>query len=227
MKFNIPQPCHENWEEMTPEAQGRFCGACSQIVIDFSEMTDEEVLAIFLKKNKKACGRFKPSQLENPPMPPIESSIFHNPLRVFAIALLISFQLVLFAPEKAMAQGEVIVHLDKAEKKRNHLRGMVKDSLQQPLPFAKVSIVGFNLETHTDIDGYFEIPFKKKKNVLVEIQYFGYEALIVPYLAGYEEIMALEMKVASPPPEIRIVGIMAPPNYNYDQKKKIKKKEKH
>jgi len=60
----IENPCHENWDQMTPETQGRFCSSCEKIVIDFSEMSDSEILQFFNKpKTEKICGRFKTEQL--------------------------------------------------------------------------------------------------------------------------------------------------------------------
>lgn len=64
MRISIPKPCNENWNEMTPEQQGAFCKVCSKVVVDFSKMSDEEVIAYLeKKKEEKTCGRFKASQL--------------------------------------------------------------------------------------------------------------------------------------------------------------------
>lgn len=64
MKVSIPKPCHEDWNDMTPENQGAFCKVCSKVVVDFSNMSDEEVIRYFEnKKQEKTCGRFRVSQL--------------------------------------------------------------------------------------------------------------------------------------------------------------------
>ncbi|MBP6731344.1 MAG: hypothetical protein KA149_04755 [Chitinophagales bacterium] len=64
MKISIPKPCNENWNDMTPELQGAFCKVCSKVVVDFSSMSDEEVINYFeRKKEEKTCGRFRASQL--------------------------------------------------------------------------------------------------------------------------------------------------------------------
>lgn len=64
MKISIPTPCNENWNDMTPEQQGAFCKVCSKVVVDFSAMSDEEVISYFeRKKDEKTCGRFRASQL--------------------------------------------------------------------------------------------------------------------------------------------------------------------
>jgi TonB-dependent SusC/RagA subfamily outer membrane receptor len=65
LQLSIPEPCHENWQQMTPTDQGRFCNACAKEVVDFSMMTDTEVLNYFTAlTHDKVCGRALPSQLE-------------------------------------------------------------------------------------------------------------------------------------------------------------------
>jgi hypothetical protein len=49
LQLTIPKPCHENWEQMTPVEQGRFCASCQKQVIDFTNMNDRQ-LATFFKK---------------------------------------------------------------------------------------------------------------------------------------------------------------------------------
>ena len=63
-ELSIPKPCHENWNAMTPNQQGRFCGACQKTVIDFSSMSDRQVAEFFKKPLGTLCGRLHPDQLE-------------------------------------------------------------------------------------------------------------------------------------------------------------------
>jgi hypothetical protein len=62
--LHIPEPCHEDWNKMNPVQQGRFCQSCSKQVVDFSLMTDHEVLNYFKNASGKTCGRFNTDQLE-------------------------------------------------------------------------------------------------------------------------------------------------------------------
>ncbi|WP_162143032.1 TonB-dependent receptor plug domain-containing protein [Chryseobacterium gregarium] len=63
MKITIPQSCHENWDTMTPDEQGRFCSVCSKTVRDFTAASDEDIATAFSGISETACGQFKASQL--------------------------------------------------------------------------------------------------------------------------------------------------------------------
>ncbi|RAK64598.1 hypothetical protein DLM85_18080 [Hymenobacter edaphi] len=47
---------------MTPVAGGRYCAACEKVVVDFTQMSEVEVLA-WLSRHGRRCGRFRPRQL--------------------------------------------------------------------------------------------------------------------------------------------------------------------
>lgn len=67
MIVNIPNPCTENWDLMTKTEQGKHCASCNKVVIDFSGMSDEQIVKILLEqKGKKVCGNFYNTQLKKP-----------------------------------------------------------------------------------------------------------------------------------------------------------------
>ncbi len=113
--ISIPKPCHEDWNKMTPDAKGAFCGSCQKSVYDFSKKTDEEIIEVFEKEEKgKICGRFAPAQLTRPVVS------FGNPnttsrLAIFAYALLMVFGAALFngadAYGQEMMKGEMKVKM--------------------------------------------------------------------------------------------------------------------
>lgn len=60
----INKPCEKNWDDMTPRGEGKFCGHCNKIVVDFTSMTDEQIIAYLTeKKGQKTCGYFKDEQV--------------------------------------------------------------------------------------------------------------------------------------------------------------------
>lgn len=65
MHITIPEPCHENWGEMTPTQRGAFCQKCAVDVIDFSGKSAHEIKATLdAHIGKHLCGRFEKKQLQ-------------------------------------------------------------------------------------------------------------------------------------------------------------------
>ncbi|MCX6180525.1 MAG: hypothetical protein NT150_01175 [Bacteroidetes bacterium] len=63
-KITIPKPCHENWDQMTPNEQGKHCCACEKTVVDFTKMEAQEIKSFFeSRKTEKVCGHFYASQV--------------------------------------------------------------------------------------------------------------------------------------------------------------------
>jgi hypothetical protein len=62
IKITIPEPCHEDWGEMTQQDKGKFCSSCKKVVYDMSVMTDNEIIKL-IEADDKVCGRFKNDQL--------------------------------------------------------------------------------------------------------------------------------------------------------------------
>lgn len=71
--LEVPKPCHEDWSNMTPEGRGRFCASCSKQVVDFSLMSDQQIINYFSNATGKTCGRFSDDQLKRPLIPVKES----------------------------------------------------------------------------------------------------------------------------------------------------------
>lgn len=75
IQINIPQPCHEDWDKMTPQEQGRFCDSCRKCVVDFTGFSDEELYRFFREhEGEQVCGHVSRGQLNRsisiPPAPP-------------------------------------------------------------------------------------------------------------------------------------------------------------
>ena len=63
IQLTVPKPCEEAWDNMQPAQGGRHCASCQKVVIDFSRMTDAQLLDYF-RKNNGGCGRFTSEQLD-------------------------------------------------------------------------------------------------------------------------------------------------------------------
>ncbi|MCR4031658.1 MULTISPECIES: energy transducer TonB [Flavobacterium] len=99
-KITIAEPCHENWDQMTPNENGRFCMSCSKTVIDFTSMLPEEIQHFFIQnKNEKICGRFRKSQLESITIQ-IPNRVLYTQThyhKIFLLALFITMGTTLFS----------------------------------------------------------------------------------------------------------------------------------
>jgi hypothetical protein len=99
-KITIPEPCHEDWNKMKPNENGRFCMSCSKTVIDFSSMLPEEIQHYFIQnQNKKICGRFKQSQLDSITIQIPNRLLYSqtNYHKMFLLALFIAMGTTLFS----------------------------------------------------------------------------------------------------------------------------------
>ncbi|MBN8822141.1 MULTISPECIES: hypothetical protein [unclassified Spirosoma] len=63
LTIHIPNPCHERWEEMQPTEQGRFCASCQKTVIDYSALSDQELVKLLRNASGQICGRLRDDQL--------------------------------------------------------------------------------------------------------------------------------------------------------------------
>ena len=81
VSLTIPQPCHQSWAVMTPAAVGRHCAACAKTVVDFTQQTDDEILAYLAgAASNRTCGRFAAGQLECP----LQRAVLAAPTRWWA-----------------------------------------------------------------------------------------------------------------------------------------------
>lgn len=182
--FNITvaEPCHEDWNKMSPVEQGRFCGSCQKNVIDFTTKSDEEIIAFFNNYNGSSCGRFANEQLNRP----IKILALKPASRFvrYAASLLLP---AAFVSTKSNAQttspttGDTIVtaQIDLPEDivvgtyikaptiAEKVVKGQVIDAVtNEPLAGVSVTLKGSDRGVVTDDNGGFTIAFTSRKDVL-------------------------------------------------------------
>lgn len=69
IQLRIDDPCSERWDGMSPREEGRFCFSCNKTVVDFTGMTDQEILGWFANSQGVVCGRFRGGQLQRELLP--------------------------------------------------------------------------------------------------------------------------------------------------------------
>lgn len=107
MNISINEPCHENWDAMTPNQQGAFCHSCKKDVVDFSKMSVEKIKEFFSKpQDGRVCGRFEEKQLQELSFDDFFARFrYWNFGRKFAIIFFLAFGFWIFS-NSALAQSE-------------------------------------------------------------------------------------------------------------------------
>jgi len=66
LQLHIAEPCHEDWNKMITTDQGRYCQSCCKQVVDFTTMSDAQIMKYLSNTAQKTCGRFASEQLDRP-----------------------------------------------------------------------------------------------------------------------------------------------------------------
>lgn len=185
MKLSIHTPCSESFDKFEPTKAGGFCQNCQKEVIDFTSMTDAEVLRYFKEKQGKTCGYFAPSQLKSYPSI-TESHSRWSPRWIGASLLGISL-LTFFPISNIHAQSNNVpqaidltylemakVHAPKPASDTFLVTGIVLDENDEPMPGASVLVKGTTNGVFTDRDGKFSLKGVSIKDVLI-FSYVGYQ----------------------------------------------------
>jgi hypothetical protein len=191
IQIQVPTPCHEKWEHMQPRAEGSFCNSCQKTVIDFTKMTDNQLMAYFKKPAANVCGRFYTEQLETAYALPVKRIPW---LKYF---LQISIPALLFNI-KATAQHLIkknMVVTEQLEKKQASIllpehfviNGSITNFSGEPVPYATVMIAGTNKGIATDSMGRYSLKLAANDTQL-EITAVGYEKKIVTITSKREDI---------------------------------------
>jgi hypothetical protein len=191
LSLSIPQPCSEKWDNFTPTSNGGFCSSCSKVVVDFSKMTDHEIIRFLSKKQTQTCGRFRSDQLNK--IYSYQPTVSINPgLTLFKAGAL--SLLLLLVSKQTYAQGEVRKTQTEVIQNESHssnkfnekssftVRGIVKDEEGNPMPGTSVILKGTVHGISTDADGRFEFPIKLKPGDVLICSFIGYdtEEFVVP-----------------------------------------------
>jgi phage protein U len=82
--LRLDNPCPESWDGMAPTAKERFGQQCAKNVVDFTGMTDDQVLVILKTFNENLCGRIDDSQLNRYLVTHTETTLSAQLFKVFA-----------------------------------------------------------------------------------------------------------------------------------------------
>lgn len=176
--IDIPVPCHENWNEMTPVEQGRFCNQCSKKVFDFTNMSDGQIIHV-LEKNESICGRLQPEQLNRNlyQVPNYRPVFFPLPQLLFGF---LAFASPAFVYSQNTTQMELIKGNVEVSPANRIIEGKLIDSTDmEPVLFSKVILQTadgkFIAGAQTEVDGYFKIIVPEVEDDFLYLTFPGYQ----------------------------------------------------
>lgn len=223
--LNIPSPCSEKWSDFSPTDTGGFCSSCQKTVVDFTKMTDEEVVHFFASAPANACGRFRADQLKS-------YSYRHNTavrpgLRLFLASFICVALSLLSRPGQAqatsyeakttiVAERKTITHAQFTTEEYT-VKGVVKSREDKMiLPGVNVVLKGSNIGTMTDADGYFEFPKKLKEGDVLVFSFLGLASKEFKVKAGKDQNIEIDLELMMDMDitgEVLVVGAFeTPPN---------------
>lgn len=178
LTLSIPTPCSQHRSAFTPVEGGGFCSSCSKVVVDFTKMTDAQMIEYLQKVKGETCGTFRADQLKTFSLhPPLKVQTGFNVFKAGLIGLL------LFALSRP-SQAQVDVRksgteLAPATLTANDTTGIIFKGIvtsaddQSVMPGVNVVIKGTPIGTVTDASGRFQLPEKVRKGDVLVFSFIG------------------------------------------------------
>lgn len=171
----IPKPCHEDWNKMTAIQQGKFCSACSKQVIDFSLMSDNQVLNVISNQSGKLCGRFDADQLQRQL---VQTKIKKKKSWWMALTMPLLFLFDKSEAQKISNKADTIIEVQERNDlivgklvynpiKQITIKGKVVDENNNPVPFATIKQKETENAIVADADGNFSIIIEKSNTDII------------------------------------------------------------
>ena len=186
---SINKPCHENWENMTQSNQGKFCASCAKNVIDFSKMSDKEIINVLEQNSGKnsgnLCGRFQQKQLNRTILYENKTNNFTKFYQILSGLLFFSFAestAEVIKPRTSISPTRTDISESKDSlkmpPKNETLKGKIIDKKGEAIPGVNINIKNTTLIAVSDDNGEFSIFISdtlKMDTLTVQIDAMGYE----------------------------------------------------
>ncbi|MCH7397105.1 carboxypeptidase-like regulatory domain-containing protein [Belliella sp. DSM 107340] len=196
LKISIKNPCDKKWDSLSINENGGFCSKCKTTVLDFTNLSNEEILQYMNKSNQKVCGKINKHH---------KSHLFDT-ARTYkhSLAFKVITGLFLFAgTDKINAKNQIpqdknytigqtsqeLLRIDFQVLKNNNsesfISGKVIDAItREPIPGAVILLKNTQVGTTSSIEGKFKIDIpndlKRKKNE-IEVRFIGYETISMKF----------------------------------------------
>ena len=186
MNIQIDKPCAEDFKTFKKTATGGFCNSCKKTVVDFTKMSDQEILNYFSSEKSKTCGLFLESQLKSYSNPILSSNRKQSTTfasSIFGLSLVSLLSLTNSYSQEKTDTNTTIIKENIATKKNNDsadsnekitVSGIISD-IAGPLPGANIYLKNQNISTQTDVNGKFTFPKQLQPGDVLLVTYIGYK----------------------------------------------------
>ena len=226
LQLSITQPCHENWQQMNATEKGRYCNACAKEVVDFTALSDTEVLYYFINKKKEnVCGRLYEEQLNRDFIKPV-----YTPKKIawywnyFVMILLFMFKgnagkAQAIQQQHPLEQGNksgtlitlggIVGGISTTPNKAFEITGKITDKNGAIIPAATIKIKGINNAALTDAGGAYRLTGISKKDIIV-VSAIGYNSIEMKVNASGQNNCVL--RESSLMGDVVVVGLISADN---------------
>ncbi len=221
--LSIPTPCSEQWGDFSPTPSGGHCSVCTIDVVDFTMMSDQEIVDFFVENKGFSCGKMRPEQLKCYGIPQISwAARVSKFLKVGLLGItLLGWQHTAYTkelPEKQFFKKQLTLLTNQDTVAAASYEGMVIDEMNGPLPGVNVYVKGTTNGTVTDIDGQFKISHALKEGDVLVFSSIGYNTEELLITAEMPALITLEMKMY-----VALLGMVATEDIYVKEPSKIKK----
>ncbi len=173
--------CDQKWDDMPEHGDGRLCEACDRVLVDFTGLSEQEILTQQIVNNFKLCGSYTKTQIdrihryhllqESKKKTPWLVSLLMggsilSPLLINAQSPFPIDSIVAQSPAIPGVPGNISVPFLKTKyvsADSIYVSGVVKDMTSgETLPFAILRIEGVEGQTFSDIEGRFDFTLPVK-----------------------------------------------------------------
>ena len=217
--ISVENPCSEKFENFAKTEKGRFCTSCEKEVIDFTKMSQTELIDYLCKNPSSTCGRFKSRQIGNPLNAigmETNSNILTKGIGAMAFSLLTLCTVSnITAQETATTYGAQKTEINTAQntyltdssfQESYTIKGTVVDEDNLPLAGVNVVLKGIAEGIITDLDGKFEFPKDLTVGDVLVFSYLGYDTKI--YEVKTNASKTIEIDIAFDDADIELMGAL-------------------
>jgi carboxypeptidase-like protein len=207
--ISIPEPCRQSWQNMHEAGNGRHCDHCCKTVIDFTTMTNDQIIA-HLSASKHVCGRLGEQQLAG-----INHHLYAENLPKASwwkrVVIFVGMLTPITSRVAAQSREPIVKTADSAKTQKlnytiskivapnpaapHYIKGKVTgEDDKLPIPGATIKIKGTATGTMTDAAGNYTI-FVQPGNVL-EVTFVGYVTQQLPITIAKKDTLNIVMQTS-------------------------------